>query len=197
MILKNISIQNFKSVENIDIPLQSYGFDNDQSSTMVLVGINESGKSNILEAIDVINHNFENFDFETTFCKISEEKVDTITVIFNISDIQLLKYLQLFFEKVNAPEEFKIAFFSSKKIEVYKRFFLSKKNGNGHYFKLWFDDKNIKWHHFAIDEEFDDKKIIYLQAAHTKQISIEDALTLLDKNQMLLSNKAFEKLFLK
>ena len=47
MIIKKVKIENFKSIREIEIPFDKVG----NSYTKIFVGINESGKSNILEAL--------------------------------------------------------------------------------------------------------------------------------------------------
>lgn len=47
MLLKKVSIKNFKSIKNIE-------FDFPESNILVLVGENNAGKLNIIRAIDVI-----------------------------------------------------------------------------------------------------------------------------------------------
>lgn len=47
MILKNINIQNFKSIEDVDVQVNKLH----DSYTTIFVGLNETGKSNLLDAI--------------------------------------------------------------------------------------------------------------------------------------------------
>lgn len=51
MIITKARIENFKSIESLEIPLDKVG----DSYTKIFVGINESGKSNILEALSYFN----------------------------------------------------------------------------------------------------------------------------------------------
>ncbi|MDE7305336.1 MAG: ATP-binding protein, partial [Alistipes sp.] len=51
MKLSSIEIKNFKSIEEITIPVRSYGEGMHKSNTLIMIGINPCGKSNILEAI--------------------------------------------------------------------------------------------------------------------------------------------------
>ena len=47
MKITKVRIENFKSIESIEIPFDKNG----NSFTKIFVGVNESGKSNILEAL--------------------------------------------------------------------------------------------------------------------------------------------------
>ena len=58
MEITKIEIENFKSIKKIEFDLKKYG----SSYTTMLVGINESGKSNILEAMSYLNTPEDEFD---------------------------------------------------------------------------------------------------------------------------------------
>ena len=47
MIIKKVVIDNFKSIDHIELDFDKVG----NSYTKIFVGLNESGKSNILEAL--------------------------------------------------------------------------------------------------------------------------------------------------
>ena len=51
MIINKVVIENFKSIDNIELDFDSVN----KSYTKVFVGINESGKSNILEALSFLD----------------------------------------------------------------------------------------------------------------------------------------------
>lgn len=59
MILKKIEIKNFKSIKEIDFEVKKYG----DSYTSFLLGVNEVGKSNILQAISFMNTPKEQLKF--------------------------------------------------------------------------------------------------------------------------------------
>ena len=59
MEITNIKIENFKSIKEIEFDLKKYG----SSYTTMLVGINESGKSNILEAMSYLDTPEGEFDY--------------------------------------------------------------------------------------------------------------------------------------
>ena len=63
MKVTDIHIENYKSIENIDFPLSSYGKGKHKSSTAVLIGINESGKSSILQAISLLKDGITELDY--------------------------------------------------------------------------------------------------------------------------------------
>jgi len=120
--IKSINIKNFKSIKDVNIPVQSYGEGIHKSNTTFFVGINESGKSAILEAISLINEGFDKIDYYSYYHKGSQEdeyKYIDIYVEIELDDIDYLH--KLIMEKLNLPEEFvrKIEFITIKK-NIYK-----------------------------------------------------------------------------
>lgn len=61
MKITKIILENFKSIKSIDFDLKKHG----NSYTTMLVGINESGKSNILEAMSYLDTPKNEFDYNT------------------------------------------------------------------------------------------------------------------------------------
>ena len=68
MEISKIRIENFKSIKNIEFDIKKYG----GSYTTMFLGINESGKSNILEAMSFLNTPKKEFDYNVIFNKKSE-----------------------------------------------------------------------------------------------------------------------------
>ena len=60
MIITSVKIENFKSIEKIEIPFDKVG----DSYTKIFVGINESGKSNILEALSFFDTPKQNVSYD-------------------------------------------------------------------------------------------------------------------------------------
>ena len=76
MRITKAKIENFKSIESIEIPFDKNG----NSYTKIFVGINESGKSNILEALSFFEVPEDDVSFDH-FCnqKLEDSKVCKIT----------------------------------------------------------------------------------------------------------------------
>lgn len=86
MKLKSVEIINFKSIKEITIPFDSYGQGINNSNTSFLVGLNESGKSAILNAISLIGNGLENVDYET-FCNIEAQDNDDYIDIYGYFEL--------------------------------------------------------------------------------------------------------------
>lgn len=63
MKIKNVKIKNFKSICELDIPFEKYGIDGKSSNSTFFVGINESGKSSVLEALSLIKEGLHNINY--------------------------------------------------------------------------------------------------------------------------------------
>lgn len=77
MLLNKIVIKNFKSIKEIDFEIKKYG----KSHTNFLLGINEVGKSNILQAISFMNTPEEEFNFSILHNQ-KEEDEESINLCF-------------------------------------------------------------------------------------------------------------------
>lgn len=85
MIITKVKIDNFKSIDKLDIPFDKVG----DSYTKIFVGINESGKSNILEALSYFNVPNQSASYEH-FCnqKIEDERSCHIDFYLGLEDYE-------------------------------------------------------------------------------------------------------------
>lgn len=117
MRIKNVLIKNFKSIKKLNIPFIDYGSGSQTSKTTFLVGINESGKSAILEALSLIKKGFDHIDY-STYCSIdaqgNTEYIDLYTEFELVNSPYWQKKLE---SKLNLSPEFasEIEFLSVKK----------------------------------------------------------------------------------
>lgn len=92
MIATSFEITRFKSIENLRIPLNSYGRGKNKSSVSFLVGLNETGKSSILEAIYLWNEGLKNIEFGEYFHKdVEEGEYIMLQAILEIDDIEFYR----------------------------------------------------------------------------------------------------------
>lgn len=64
MKITNVEISNYKSIKDIEIPFQEYGSYSNKSNTCLFVGLNETGKTSILEALNLIDKDFSGANYE-------------------------------------------------------------------------------------------------------------------------------------
>lgn len=79
MKIKKIEIQNFKSIDTMDFELEKIG----NSYTSIFVGINESGKSNILKALSYLNKPSGEFNF-FNLCNQKNEDAKYVDLYFHM-----------------------------------------------------------------------------------------------------------------
>lgn len=136
MIIKKAIINNFRSIEHIELDFDKIG----NSYTKIFVGINESGKSNILEALSYFKVPKTNVSFDS-FCNQKLEDSEKCEINFylefgdndcNINGITDLN---------NKPQNIKF-----KISNIVKRVFLQKKNNkfeSSYEYDVEFLDNNI------------------------------------------------------
>lgn len=101
MKLVEIKIRGYKSIDELDFPIQKYG----KSYTTILLGKNETGKSNVLDAI-AMTKLADSKESETSFTKIRNRKTkpNKVSVLFNFS--------------VENTDDFKTALLEAPNIEL-------------------------------------------------------------------------------
>ena len=130
--LQRIEIENFKSINSkISIDIDEY----DKSYTKVLIGLNEAGKSNILEAISLFNKSeCSHYNFSSNHNRNS--KNENISIDF----FMIIENLSFCMENLskNIPEELlqKI-----KNVSLIKQVWITNENKIKNYYKL--DDFDI------------------------------------------------------
>lgn len=102
MNLEKIIIQNFKSIEKIEFDIKKYG----NSYTIMLLGINEVGKSNILQAMSYLNAPTEDFDYHSMHNQ-KDESNEYIDLWFHLSFEHNETYLKELKTKIKNSEALK------------------------------------------------------------------------------------------
>lgn len=140
MIISKVMIENFKSIDELEININQY----DNSFTRMLIGVNESGKSNILQALSY----FQVPDWQYDFWELSHSKKNDLYIdlrfFLDISDEE--SYIAL----VNENIEWELIEFWLSNIE--KNIFLKKWKDKFEYdynvgIDLYTDDILIKRYH--------------------------------------------------
>ena len=112
MKLSQITIKNFRSIENLTLDFQK----GNNSGMFGLLGINESGKSNILKAIS-LKDNLKKYSYEDFHRKESEEPVQ---VIYEFANEKGNAFLEPYLSKLDLREheESFLKSFQIKKITI-------------------------------------------------------------------------------
>ena len=102
MKLREIKIRGYKSIDKLDFPVRKYGEDNNESYTTILIGKNEAGKSNVLDAIATPGHK------ETVyFHKIQnqQQEPDRVSIFFDFSIEDTDDYRSAIKQAITIPDE--------------------------------------------------------------------------------------------
>lgn len=102
MKLREIKIRGYKSIDKLDFPVRKYGEGNNESYTTILIGKNEAGKSNVLDAIATPGHK------ETVyFHKIQnrQKKPDRVSIFFDFSTEDSDDYRSAIKQAITIPDE--------------------------------------------------------------------------------------------
>lgn len=118
MKIKKITIENFKSIDKMEFELENIG----NSYTSIFVGINESGKSNILKAMSYFEKPTGEFSF-LNLCNQKNEDAEYIDLYFQIEFDNHDIYRNVINKKIETDKEieFKIS-------EIVKNVYLSKES---------------------------------------------------------------------
>lgn len=105
MYISKVKIENFKSIKEIEIPFDKVG----DSYTKIFVGINESGKSNILQALSYFDVPQEEVDFDH-FCnqKMTDKKYCDIYFTLEYEDGEVENIQKAIREAIDTNIEVKI-----------------------------------------------------------------------------------------
>ena len=133
MKITKIIIDNFKSIEKIEFKIKKYG----SSYTTMFVGINESGKSNILEAMSFLDTPKGDFSY-LDYChqKMQDEK-DYVDIYFYLEFENNDTYSEKIREKITNEDIFKFEL-----CDVNKNIYLKKGENNFEY-QFNFELKNF------------------------------------------------------
>lgn len=112
MYISKVKIKNFKSIKEIEIPFDKVG----DSYTKIFVGINESGKSNILEALSYFEVPKEEVDFDQ-FCnqKMTDEEFCDIYFMLEYEDGEAENMQKAIREAIDTDIDIKIDIYNIDK----------------------------------------------------------------------------------
>ncbi|MEL0456131.1 AAA family ATPase [Flavobacteriaceae bacterium SZ-1-7] len=104
MKIKQVEVINYKSIKDIVIPFMEYGNYSNKSKTTFLVGLNETGKSAILESLSLINDGFSEIDYEDICFKNSLDNEEYIELYISFEIKTSSYWVRHLKEKCGIPE---------------------------------------------------------------------------------------------
>ena len=102
MKLMEIKIRGYKSIDKLDFPVKKYGKDDDESYTTILVGKNEAGKSNVLDAMATPKHK-ERVSFDKV--QNQQKDPDRVSIFFDFSVEDANEYRSAIKQAITIPDE--------------------------------------------------------------------------------------------
>jgi predicted ATP-dependent endonuclease of OLD family len=160
MKITSISIKNFRSIrDELTFPIQNIG----GGTCYVLLGINESGKSTILDGIALLDGQ-EEIDYELDCNKEAQDEDESIEITYHLDIGDETKYKdKLIQDGLNQDLVTKIKF-----TEVHRRIIFEKDEERSDDYNIWIkDDKQFEKFVFVKNEE--GKRIIELRTAENEK----------------------------
>ncbi|MFH1827068.1 MAG: AAA family ATPase [bacterium] len=180
MFLKKITIENFRSIKDpVFFDIKKIG----HKSCYILLGINESGKSVILDAISIIDKNKEvNYDLDCNIDLYGED----ILLIFELMIIDSDFYKKQFIEK--GLEKSLVQGIKIEKIE--RKVNIDKNNDRNDYFHIYIKDNKKKFEQYIINDD----KIELKTKENTVENEEDNSTNILDKGKLetYLENTFFD-----
>jgi predicted ATP-dependent endonuclease of OLD family len=102
MKLSEIKIRGYKSIDELDFPVKKYGTGDNESYTTILIGKNETGKSNVLDAMATPKHK-EKVSFDKV--QNQQKEPDTVSVFFDFDTEETDDYTSAIKQSITIPDE--------------------------------------------------------------------------------------------
>lgn len=102
MKLREIKIRGYKSIEDLEFPVQKYGTGDNESYTTILIGKNETGKSNVLDAMAI-----PQYKGKVAFDKIQnqQKEPEIVAVVFDFEVESADDYRAAIGKAITIPDE--------------------------------------------------------------------------------------------
>jgi predicted ATP-dependent endonuclease of OLD family len=198
MKINRVNINNYKSIKEIEIPFQVYGEGASKSNTTFLVGINESGKTAILEALSFINTGLELVDYDSCCFKPAYDDNSYIDIFIHLETENSSYWQKRIIEKCAIPDAL------SRKIKfksIVKNIF---KDAKGAYSQYKVKIENLSCYEYLVEtiQQTVNSKVINTEkiklikeANHIQEIISEsNAMSFLSDNQEILTQDKIEEI---
>ena len=151
MKITSISVENFRSIrEAITLPIQKIG----GNTCYILLGINESGKSNFLDGIALLDGQ-EEIDYELDCHKAAQEEDQSIEITYNLDIGDAAKYKQQLIEGgMDKDLVSKIKF-----TEVHRKILFKKGEDRWDGYYIWIKDDKAFDKYVVVTDEKKNKSI--------------------------------------
>jgi len=184
MEIESIEISNYRSIESLTIPIQKIG----DRSCFILLGKNESGKSNILKAISLFSDETE-YEYSKDCNKKARKREESILIKLQLKFSDYESYKKKFSE-IGIPKEL------HSSINPYKVELIAEVNSDDDFKKyvhIWIDEKEI-FSKYAFEPETSTFKLISEKYKEKEPITDEKIKSLFGNSYVLLEKIEVETL---
>lgn len=121
MVVKKVQILNYKSIKDVSILFSSYGKGTNRSNSAFFVGLNESGKTAILEALALINEGFDGLDYDELCFKNALDEDEYLELFIDYEVTNMSFYQKKILSNCDIPQNLvnKISIINLRK-NIYK-----------------------------------------------------------------------------
>ena len=149
MNISKIEIKNFRSIDKMELDINEIS----DKKCLIFLGINESGKSNILKAISLLDSTrLDNTSYSSDCNKTAETKGESIEITYHLEINNFDTYKKAFIEK-GYPEKLvdKIDI-----TDIHKIITIDEDNDKQNNFKIWIKDSDIFPKYVVIDGDIEE-----------------------------------------
>lgn len=156
MRINKVLIDNFKSIDKLEIPFDKVG----DSYTKIFVGINESGKSNILEALSYLDIPKGKCEYDH-FCnqKIEDDRYCSVYYFFDFEDIEQEQLNNEIKSLISTEKDVEFKF-----VNIYKNVFIG--HGSTHFLSYYHYDISFNNNIFCKHSQEKGKVIAIIDEEH-------------------------------
>ncbi len=171
MKIKSVRIQNYKSIKDVTIPFSAYGQRTNKSSAAFLVGINEGGKTALLEALSFLKKGLSGVDYEEACNKEALENEEYIDIYVTLAIGSQSFWTERLTKDCGIPVELskKIKF---KKLE--KNLYLDTEGSSFHY---TIEIENIPLYEYVVESSLSGVGLVGQIKSLKEQNSVSEKIT--------------------
>ena len=184
MKITQVEIKNYKSIKKVVIPFQEYGSYSNKSNTCFFVGLNETGKTSILEALDIINKDFSEFNYDEICYKPALDENEYVEIFIDFEQEMTSWWVNKMSELCGVPEAItKQINFNS----LQKNIYIKDESSNSEYIV---EIDEIDLFNYLIEGE----QIFLIKEKNeiTESITKQNSSSFLNENQKLLDKSTLE-----
>ncbi|MCK4798778.1 MAG: AAA family ATPase [Spirochaetes bacterium] len=149
MNISKIEIKNFRSIDKVEVDINEIS----DKKCLIFLGMNESGKSNILKAISLLDQTqLDNISYSSDCNKMAETNGESIEITYHLEITNFDTYTKAFIEE-GYPEKLvdKINI-----TDIHRIITIDENNEKQNSFHIWIEDSNVFSKYVVMDDEIEE-----------------------------------------